>query len=328
MRLYLEKDVSGRGSPFLNHIPSASELETTYEATRAGFVALALERNYRATPFVAQARALKVAVAVVTTPLGLIELIHILPSLLTAAGVSDKAAKYLTADDKTAAILRLIREFLEPAGANFVEELVYRFLLTRGDSLGGAMRNIAGAMANRQLIEGIRAALALGAISCLILPRGRDIWEELASGETAPNQDVRGLAWRLGQHWRTLLFNQKVPLISSNVDTILLNCDPQGLTKSEVRQPARYLALGELKGGIDPAGADEHWKTARTALQRVRASFAAHELYPQTFFVGAAIEKRMATELWQQLNDGVLSNAANLTDVRQFNSFCQWLVAL
>ena len=33
-----------------------------------------------------------------------------------------------------------------------------------------------------------------------------------------------------------------------------------------VENPKHYLACGELKGGIDPAGADEHWKTAGKAL--------------------------------------------------------------
>ncbi len=34
---------------------------------------------------------------------------------------------------------------------SFVEELVYRFLLTRENSLGGAMQNIAGKLAERKL---------------------------------------------------------------------------------------------------------------------------------------------------------------------------------
>jgi hypothetical protein len=49
--------------PYLQHLKSSQDLETTYEAVRAGFVALALEKNRRATPFVAQARALKAAAA-------------------------------------------------------------------------------------------------------------------------------------------------------------------------------------------------------------------------------------------------------------------------
>ena len=54
--------------PHLLHLKSSKSLETTYEAVRAGFVALALEKNRRATPFVAQARALKVAAAKAETP--------------------------------------------------------------------------------------------------------------------------------------------------------------------------------------------------------------------------------------------------------------------
>ncbi|MBA4396718.1 MAG: type II restriction endonuclease, partial [Syntrophus sp. (in: bacteria)] len=36
--------------PYLQHLKSGKSLETTYEAVRAGFVALALEKNRRATP--------------------------------------------------------------------------------------------------------------------------------------------------------------------------------------------------------------------------------------------------------------------------------------
>jgi len=58
-----------------------------------------------------------------------------------------------------------------------------------------------------------------------------------------------------------------------------------------------YIAMGELKGGIDPAGADEHWKTARAALDRIRKAFSKVEVSPHNFFVGAAIAKRMAQEI-------------------------------
>jgi hypothetical protein len=82
------------------------------------------------------------------------------------------------------------------------------------------------------------------------------------------------------------------------------------------------------KGGIDPAGADEHWKTARTALTRIREAFAAQKLSPHTFFIGAAIEAKMAAEIWQMLKTGVLENAANLTDETQRASFTSWLCRL
>ena len=98
--------------------------------------------------------------------------------------------------------------------------------------------------------------------------------------------------------------------------------------KSTVNNPKKYLALGELKGGIDPAGADEHWKTANSSLERIRKGFAKLRLSPKTFFIGAAIEKSMAQEIYRQLQEGVLSNAANLTNEAQTVSVCKWLINL
>jgi hypothetical protein len=81
--------------PYQQHLKSSKSLETTYEAVRAGFVALALEKNRRATPFVAQARALKAAAGKAKTPADLLKIAEIQPGLLTAAGVSDKATNHL-----------------------------------------------------------------------------------------------------------------------------------------------------------------------------------------------------------------------------------------
>lgn len=86
--------------------------------------------------------------------------------MLTAAGVSDKATNHLQASDKREAVKELIKNFLEPAGANFVEELVFRFLLTRGDTLGGSMRNIGGFMAQKKLTRSIIAHLRLAGKTC------------------------------------------------------------------------------------------------------------------------------------------------------------------
>ena len=53
---------------YLQHLKSSKDLETTSEAIRAGFVALALEKNRRATPFIAQARALKAVASTAKGP--------------------------------------------------------------------------------------------------------------------------------------------------------------------------------------------------------------------------------------------------------------------
>jgi hypothetical protein len=152
--------------PFLKHLKSREDLVTPYEAVRAGFVALALEKNRRATPFVAMARALKASASQAKKPHDLLKIIEIRAALLTAAGVSDKAKNHLQASDKTEAIKGLIETFLEPAGVNFVEELVFRFLLTRGDTLGGSMRNVGGFLAQKKLTRSLLAHFKLAGQSC------------------------------------------------------------------------------------------------------------------------------------------------------------------
>ena len=144
---------------YLRHLSTSADLITTPEEIRAGFVRLALERSRQATPFVGQARALKVSAMPAKYPNDLLEIEGIRTALLTAAGFSEKATTYTEETDETAAIQEFIEKFLEPAGTNFAEELVYRFLLTRGDSLGGSMRNIAGKLAERKLTRAIISAL-------------------------------------------------------------------------------------------------------------------------------------------------------------------------
>ena len=43
-------------------------------------------------------------------------------------------------------------------------------------------------------------------------------------------------------------------------------------------------------------------------------------------FVGAAIEKAMAEEIFNQLQNGTLDYAANMTNGNQLAAFCGWLV--
>lgn len=49
---------------------------------------------------------------------------------------------------------------------------------------------------------------------------------------------------------------------------------------------------------------------------------------PLTFFVGAAIAKRMASEIWNQLENGTFSNATNLNEENQVASMSRWLCNL
>jgi len=315
--------------PYRAHLNSSNDLVTTHEEIRAGFVALALERNREATPFIAEARALKALASRVSTPAQLLTIQEIRLPLLTAARVSDKAKSHMEQTNQDEAINGLIRNFLEPAGSDFIEELVYRFLLTRGDALGGSMRNIGGELAKRKFAGSILAALSIVGISYKWLHSNDNVWLSETRPQTDIEQDFKGLNWvtAMGHH-RTMIFNLNVPLVANNEDVCLFKCSSEEYNTNTRRNPSLFMALGEIKGGIDPAGADEHWKTARTALTRVRSSFSGHDLSPKTFFIGAAIAERMANEIWEQLEAGTLNNAANLTDGVQVASLCNWLITL
>jgi len=132
--------------PYLQHLSGSGDLETPHEEIRAGFLSLALEKNRQAIPFVEEARALKVTASQAKTPAELLQIGGIEPALLTAASLSNKAMGHLRPEDKRNILREWIKEVLEPEGNDFVDELVYRFLLTRGDALGGMMRNLAGVL--------------------------------------------------------------------------------------------------------------------------------------------------------------------------------------
>ena len=319
---------------YQQHIASADDLVTSREQTRAGFIALALEKNYIAVPYVEEAKALKNLATKVKTPIDLLKVKDLQLSLLTASGLSDKAMNYLTDGDKKEAIKGLIENFLEPAGKDFVNELVYRYLLIKGDSLGGKARNLAGTLGERKFLRALLSILNVYKIKYQWLDNENYEWKEKPKNDNELEKRIKGLFWSKGKTNRLLIMNINVPIISKNVDLSLFDGEPTDFiskgkaTNSIHRIPEKYIALGELKGGIDPAGADEHWKTANSALERIRVGFGQNQLSPKTFFVGAAIENSMAKEIFKHLEKGTLTNAGNLTDDKQLTSVCDWLINL
>ena len=313
--------------PYRQHLKAAVNLITPYEATRAGFVAQALEKNRRGTPFVQQARDLQSIAARAANAHALLNLPNIQAGLLTAAGVSDKAEQHLQLEDRRAAILNLIENFLIPAGSNFAEELVYRFLLTRGDTLGGSMRNYTGSIAQHRLSGALLARLRNQGAAFLWRGESR-VWCPAPDDDAAAALVLRGLHWQVRGEPRTLVYNLTVPFVRKNIDLCLLRLPPDQLNRTAYLVADNYVALGELKGGIDPAGADEHWKTARTALNRIATGFAKTTGRIQTLFIGAAIVTDMANEIWAMLQSGTLINAANLTNDVQLTSIVNWLTSI
>ncbi len=314
--------------PYRYHLQRSENLVTTPEATRAGFIALALEKNRLATPYVNEARALQEAISEAKTPADVLNNKKIEAALLAAAGLSDKSLIHLSEEDKEEAINRLVKDFLEPAGEKFVEELIFRFLLTRGDTLGGSIRNIGGVLAQQKFSSFIISELRNAKLRYKWQHAITRQWVDMRDDDAEIERSLRGMSWKREHQSRTLIYNLNVPLIKSNVDICLFSLSPEELHEKGYGLPHSYIALGELKGGIDPAGADEHWKTARTALDRIRQGFKKFRPIPYTFFIGAAIEQRMADEIWDQLEKGVLANAANLNDPDHLKSVARWLCAL
>ena len=312
-------------------IKKADDLVTPREKTRTGFIALALEKNYLAVPYIEEARMLKILASKVAAPQDLIGIKELRGGLLTASGLSDKALNHLTQRDKIIAIEQLIEKFLLPAGDDFVDELIYRYLLTKGDALGGKARNLAGTLGERKFIRSLLSLFHLSGKNYQWQDSDTNGWFAKPDNDSETERRIKGLAWENETGSRLLILNINVPIVGKNVDLSILDGTIGELgkrSKSIITKNDRYIALGELKGGIDPAGADEHWKTANSALERIRSGFGKKKLKPKVFFIGAAIENSMASEIFRHLKNKTLHHAANLTNDDQLSSICNWIINL
>ncbi len=314
------------------HITASTDLVTTPAARRSGFLEYVLRRNKESIPFIDRAKALKAVLEVHTqSPNDLLTLTNIRESLLEASGISVKAKAHLTESDKLGLLNDFIEKILLPSGKAYIDEVVYRYLLTSGDALGGKMRNIVGSIAKEKLTRFIISQLQIADTQFSYLdkklrstPKGQLSIEDIDT--------IKAIRWsNKNSQQRILIFDTNVPPVKKNIDIVLLNDAIATNTpktqdlKKLLETTTHYLAIGELKGGIDPAGADEHWKTANSALGRARTAFAGKL---PLLFVGAAIEQAMAGEIFSQYQTGELANCANLTSDDQLAALCEWLVRL
>lgn len=195
------------------------------------------------------------------------------------------------------------------------------------------MRNLAGLLGERKFSRTLISTLRVQGREYVWLHSKSKKWIRSSEDDADIELHLKGIGWTSHGGPRTLIYNLTVPLVRKNVDFCVFKSEPDDMifgtdkTSCHFRNDA-YIALGELKAGIDPAGADEHWKTANTALTRIRDAFSSQELRPRTFFIGAAIENAMAEEIYEQLQAGILDNAANLTNEDQLVSISEWLITL
>jgi hypothetical protein len=317
-----------------NYVQRANDLVTTRESHRNGFLEYALRKSKESVPYVDKTKVLKLILEQETkNPRDILALEKIKNSCYAAAGVSVKANNYLSTDDLNDILLEFIKEFLEPAGNQHIDELIYRYLLTLGDALGGKMRNLVGAIANEKLTRFVVSQLQVLELDFAYYNKAAKTWLDGKDYRINQVSDIRAIQWTLKTNEkRQLIYNLNVPIVNKNIDLVILNCHTKDLTGEEFKNitqnPVNYKILGELKGGIDPAGADEHWKTASTALARIRESFKKYDINIPIVFIGAAIEINMSKEIFAQYTDGRITNCANLTIDNQFISLCNWLVTM
>lgn len=313
-------------------INRADDLVTTHEQIRAGFLAIALEKSRAYAPYIAETKAFRTMAASAGNPDEFLNMVDIWPFLLAASGLSEKALKHLNKDDQDAFIRKLIEEFLKPAGEHFIDEAVYRFLLTKGDAVGGKMRNRAGIIGQEKLVRCIISCMRVKGLEYEWLDKEqkKSAWKKQPDDDLEIEKRIKAMFWENSNGSRCLWFNKKIEFINKNVDICLFDTKKEELSsvKNRKRECSEAIMLGELKGGIDPAGADEHWKTGNTALERIRAGYRSINRTILTSFVAAAIEKAMADEIYSQLDEGILSNAANLTNNDQLVDYCNWLIEI
>jgi type II restriction enzyme len=301
-------------------IDSASDLKTIHKDTVNGFLEQAKRKIIEADQYIEEAKEIRNKLENVEDLKSLKTYIDKNPedlsSIATSVGFSDKSIGHFNKKELRDAILEALNSLYGTNVKNLSEEITYRYLLTRGDSLGGKMRNVVGRIAGERLIDILFDEL-----------NERDI--DYDYNLTRTNK-INRIYWEN----RLLFFDVTPSFIGNNIDLILVKSEkPISSLNKEIEDlkhdPKSFLACVELKGGIDPAGADEHWKTARSAFQRIRKSFNNLNInVPHLFFVGYAIENSMAGEIFNQLKDGSLSHATNLFHDDQSKDIINWLSKL
>lgn len=288
-----------------------ADLESSPEDTANAFAAQAIRKAELADNYLALANRFAEDLEKAESSIhSLIENEDLRQQLLTAIGLSDKAKKYFTPESEREHLEEIL-DLLQSRSKDLKRELVYRFLLTSGDSLGGRSRNMIGREGSDRLIENIQK---------LLLSRHQD-FDLMKTKE----EKIAAIIWED----RVVMFDIKPRWINKNIDVILFKTTSSASLANLREDPEKFLACGEIKGGADPAGSDEHWKTAKSALERIREAFESlDKTPPPLFFAGLSIVPGVAQEIAQDLRRGKLTRAANLARDEQLNELSNWLVGL
>lgn len=250
---------------------------------------------------------------------------------------SDKAAQIASHLNQ---ILSSLVQHTDLHGENRHIEMAYTNI---GASLDGGWRNEVGRLAYNSILNPLITYLhQLGKLDCITYKlKGRIVLDEDDQPRgRARRLNVAGLApAQLEATLESLNDNRvvfrQIDLVNGN--QILLNrqlywlepgdsghkhrIGPDLLTQvqgpeDESIEDARYPWAGELKGGADPAGSDEHWKTATRAFSRIiEAAEKTQRPRPMLSFLATILVDRVAVEAELMLERGELTSVYNLTKI-------------
>jgi hypothetical protein len=201
-----------------------------------------------------------------------------------------------------------------------------------GDSLGGSSRNEVGRVAMAQVMRPLikllcqhdrLESITYSTRSSLVPGTPRDPDETLIIG---PQTDIGAKLNEIERDhvkYMELRLRNGVLLL---VDKIIRWYDNKGkeYTPSADLHSARestgaetdMIWGAEVKGGADPAGSDEHWKTASRALTRILENASkSGRAAPPLSFIGTTIVNKVAVEIVAWIDRGDLVSAYNLTKI-------------
>lgn len=203
-------------------------------------------------------------------------------------------------------------------------------LANLGDSLGGTSRNEVGRIASTEVVRHIVKHLhnknqltkIVYRLKGIIGEDDRDV-RKVLTVEISKNTDIDVLIADLEERrvkYRELHFSNGYSLLLDrqlkwfSEDDKEYKIGPDFHSTNDNSNSMMWMA--ELKGGADPAGSDEHWKTATQALVRViEASDKTGRKKPFMSFIAAILVERVAIEAQQWIDEGELTSVYNLTQI-------------
>ena len=203
-----------------------------------------------------------------------------------------------------------------------------------GENIGGSWRNEVGRLAYAEVIGSlVRHLHGKGCLAAITYDLKGPLTGEAEEDEdrTISKDNLLADSQDLLAHLETIEANRVVykRVALCNGNDLLLNrqiewIDREGQSHKIGPDLSAFLTDntltwgGELKGGADPAGSDEHWKTATRAFDRILdASEKTGRPKPKLSFIATILVDRVAREAALWIREGKLTSVYNLTQIAE-----------